>query len=213
VRSVQNPNIQKPTTQPNLTPQNFNHGGHEIFDVHEALSGIINALDQYMMFRQYIKCQELLSILDRQYQFMSDQYNITVEAFTTGLEPSHPTRTYHMEQSNEVRYGLSPSQPKKPCQSVAEINEQRISAAMMGLMKTIASALTMAALEATNPVVRRVLADSVPNYIEMAYELFLYQNKRQFYQVPQLSQADMQQMLTSFAPAAGQPQMPQNKLM
>ena len=71
---------------------------------------------------------------------------------------------------------------------------------------------TMAALETTNPVVRRVLADSVPNCIEMAYEISLYQNKHHYYQVPQLAQQDMQQLLNSFAPAQGMPQMPNNNL-
>jgi spore coat protein CotF len=64
----------------------------------------------------------------------------------------------------------------------------------------------MAALETTNPVVRRVLADSVPNCIEMAYELSSYQNKNHYYQVPQLSQQDMNQMQNAFAPAQGMPQ-------
>jgi spore coat protein CotF len=68
----------------------------------------------------------------------------------------------------------------------------------------------MSALETTNPVVRRVLADSVPNCIEMAYEISLYQNKHHYYQVPQLAQQDMQQMLNSFAPVQGQTQMPDN---
>jgi spore coat protein CotF len=69
---------------------------------------------------------------------------------------------------------------------------------------------TMAALETTNAVVRRVLADSVPNFIEMAYEISLYQNKHHYYQVPQLAQQDMQQMANAFAPAQGKPQMPKN---
>ena len=70
---------------------------------------------------------------------------------------------------------------------------------------------TMAALETTNPVVRRVLADSVPNCIEMAYELSIYQNKHHYYQVPQLAQQDMQQLLNSFA-TVGQPAMPNQNL-
>ena len=58
---------------------------------------------------------------------------------------------------------------------------------------------TMAATETCNPVVRRVFADSVPNCIEMAYELAIYQNKHHYYQVPQLAAQDMQQLLNSFA--------------
>lgn len=61
----------------------------------------------------------------------------------------------------------------------------------------------MSALEATNPVLRRIFADSVPNVVEMAYEIYLYQNKHQYYQVPQYQQQDMQAIINSFAPVQG----------
>lgn len=115
-----------------------------------------------------------------------------------------------MNQGNDFVYGLKTSQPKKPLQSVEEITDECISGCMLGSVKANASAKTMAALETTNPVVRRVLADSVPNCIEMAYEISLYQNKHHYYQVPQLAPQDMQQMLTMYAPSQVNQQMPNN---
>jgi spore coat protein CotF len=194
--------------QPNQMANPMNHGGHEVLDLHEAISCMINVLDQFMMYRMFVKDPELIDIIDRQYYFILDQYNITCECFSTGNDPSHPTKKYMMKQNNNVAYGLTPGQPNKPMQSIEQINDKGISGHMMGLIKSTASGLTMASLEVTNPVVRRVLADSVPNYIEMAYEIFLYQNKQQYYQVPQLSQQDMAQMTNSYAPFTGQPQMP-----
>jgi spore coat protein CotF len=196
-----------------MVPPQMNHGGHEVFDIHEVLSGSIGAMDQYMLLRQHVKDPELLDILDRQYKFMQDEYNITVECFKSGQNPSHPTQSYKMKQDNDFVYGLQPSQPKKPLQSVSELTEECISSMMLGCVKSGASMKTMAALEVTNPVVRRVLADSVPNCIEMAYEISIYQNKHHYYQVPQLAQQDMQQMLNSFAPAQGMMQMPNNNMM
>lgn len=70
-----------------------NHGGHEMFDMHEVLSGTLTVLDQFMMLRQFCKDQELLNILDRQHQFITSQYNITAECFKTGSEPSQKTAT------------------------------------------------------------------------------------------------------------------------
>ena len=188
-------------------PQQMNHGGHEVLDLHEVLSGSVAALNQMMLLRPQVKDQELLDILDRQYRFALDEYNITVEAFKTGKDPSHPTGSYKMTQGNDFVYGMKASQPKKPIQSASEMSDEIISGFMLDAAKTGASAKTMAALEATNPVVRRVLADSVPNCIEMAYELSIYQNKHHYYQVPQLAQQDMQQLLNSFA-TGGQPAMP-----
>jgi len=194
-----------------VTPQ-MNHGGHEIFDVHEVLSGAIGTMNQYLLLSQHTKDPELLDIINRQYQFMLDEYNITVDCFKSGQNPSKPTQSYKMTQGNDFVYGLKPSQPKKPLQSVSEITDECISSLMLGGVKSGASMKTMAALEVTNPVVRRVLADSIPNCIEMAYEISIYQNKHQYYQVPQLAQQDMNQLLNAFAPAQGMPQMPSNKM-
>ncbi|KMY48818.1 spore coat protein [Peribacillus loiseleuriae] len=182
-------------------PQQLNHGGHELFDVHEVLSGTIGTLNQYMLLRQHVKDPELMDMLDRQYQFIQDEYNTTVDCFTTGGNPAKPTQSYKMKQGNDFIFGLTPTQPKKPLQSVTEITDESISGLMLGAVKSSAAMKAMAACEVTNPVVRRVLADSVPNCIEMAYEISIYQNKHHYYQVPQLAKQDMQQMLNAFAPA------------
>ncbi|MGM7634409.1 spore coat protein [Bacillus sp. Hm123] len=191
--------------QTGAVPQQLNHGGHEVMDVHEVLSGSIGAMNQYTMLRQYVKDQELLGILDRQYQFMQQEYNTTVDCFRSGQDPAVPTQSYEMTQNNDFIFGLTPTQQKKPIQSISEITDENVSGLMLGAMKSSAALKAMAACEVTNPVVRRVLADSVPNCIEMAYELSIYQNKHHYYQVPQFSQQDMQQMVQAFAPAQGNP--------
>jgi spore coat protein CotF len=185
-------------------PPQLNHGGHEVIDLNEVLGAAIGAMNSYMLLRQHVKDPELLDILDRQHKFMQDEYNITVECFKTGQNPSHPTSKYMMNQGNDFIYGMKPAQPKKPWQSVSEINDEYISSCMLASCKSSASMKTMAALETTNPVVRRVLADSIPNCIEMGYELSIYQNKHHYYQVPQLAETDMNTYRNSFAPAQGQ---------
>ncbi|MDW0117073.1 spore coat protein [Sporosarcina thermotolerans] len=192
-------------------PPTMNHGGHELFDVHEVLSSAIAGLNQAMILRPHVKDPELLDILDRQYRFAMDEYNITVECFKTGQDPSHPTGSYKMKQSNDFIYGMKQSQPKKPMQNSNEITDEMISGFLLGSAKANATGKTAAALETCNPVVRRVLQDSIPNCIEMAYELALYQNKHHYYQVPQLAQQDMQQLVNSYASAQGQPALPPNQ--
>ncbi|MCA1011152.1 spore coat protein [Halobacillus halophilus] len=186
--------------QPNMAP-NQNHGGHELFDAHEVIAGVISMLDQYQMYDQHIQDQELKDILHRQSTFVTQMYNTVVQSFQTGQDPKMPTQQYRMQQNNNAVYGLKPGQPKKPNQSVNELSDQGLSAYMLGQTKSLASLLTMTALEMTNPVLRRVISDSVPNFIEMSYEIFLYQNKNGYYQVPQLNQQDMNQMLQSYQPA------------
>lgn len=196
---------------PSSTNVSFHHGGHEFFDVSEVLAGTINVLDQFMMFRQYIQDKELLDILDRQYQHVLDGYNALVETFSTGQAPSRPHVPYQTKATQQVIYGIAPTQPKKPNASLADIKDKGISGHMLGLIKSAGSLMTMSAVEVTNPFVRRLMAETVPCYIEMAYEIFLYQNKHRYYQVPQLSQQDMTQMLNSFVTMENMPQMPQTK--
>lgn len=190
----------------------LNHGGHDLFDSHEIIAGMINVLDQFMIFRTFMTDQELISLLDRQYAFIESQYNVLAEAFSTGQKPSASTGVYNMTLSHDVQFGITPSQPKKPNRSISDVKEAGLSAHMLGLIKSQASLMGMAATEITNPVVRRIVADTVPNFIELAYEIFLYQNKHSYYQVPQLSPSDAEKMVHSYQPVNGQPAtMPQSK--
>ncbi|KMK78340.1 spore gernimation protein GerQ [Alkalihalobacillus pseudalcaliphilus] len=198
-----------PQNSTQATPT-FNHGGHEMFDCHEILAGIINVLDQFMIFRGYMKDPELIQLLDRQYQFLESQYNLIVESFRSGQDPSQGTGQYQMKLSHTVQFGIKPSAPKKPNRNISEVKEAGLSAHMLGLLKSTASTMAMIAVEVTNPVIRRVLADTVPNIIEMAYEVFLYQNKHGYYQVPQLKPADMQAMSTAFTTVSQPATMPSN---
>ncbi|MEI5906942.1 spore coat protein [Bacillus spongiae] len=178
--------------------QNKNHGGHELFDVHEILSGIINMLDQYQLYDQHIKDPELKEILIRQSAFVTAMYNTIVEIFQTGHEPNIPMKTYTMSQSHTTTYGIKPNAPKKPNQSVNDLTDKGLSSYMLGHTKALASLFAMTALEMTNPGIRRAVTYNVPNFIEMSYEIFLYQNKNGFYQVPQLNEQDMSLMLKSY---------------
>ena len=79
---------------------------------------------------------------------------------------------------------------------------------MLACHKAGATGKTAAALESTNPVVRRVLQDSIQNCIEMAYEISLYQNKKGYYQVPQFDQSTMNAMLNMYGQAQQAKNMP-----
>ena len=190
------------------SPQAFQHGGHELFDVHEVLNAMIGALNQCVILRENIQDSELLSILDRQYGFMLDEYNITTEAFRTGQDPQHPTRSYKMQTGNEFEYGIKVNDPKKPIQAANEIDDSIIAGTLLGIHKAGAVGKTGAALETTNPVVRRILQDSVPNCVEMAYELSIYMNKKGWYQVAQLAPQDAVAILNLYGQASPAKNMP-----
>jgi spore coat protein CotF len=182
----------------------ISHGGHELLDAHEAIGGLVGGLEHCVMYEQYVQDPELKQIMQSHRNYLTTMYNSIVETLKTGQEPAVKTETYNMATGNDTIYGMQPGQPKMPAQSVNEINDECISGFMMGHMKGCASHFTTTALETSNPVLRRVFADNIPNLIELAYELYFYQNKNHYYQVPQLNNQDMQNYINSFAPVPSQ---------
>lgn len=181
------------------------NGGHELLDADEAIGGVISTLEQFVLYEQHAQDQELLSIIQRQKAYLSQLYNTIIDSLQTGLDPKTNVQKYAMANISEITYGLSPSQPKSPAQTVSEINDECISSYIMGNLKSIASAFTTTALETTNPVLRRIFADNIPNVIELAYEIFLYQNRKGYYQVALLYEQEMQMIKNGYTPT--QPNM------
>lgn len=195
----QNQNMQDSSQMP--ADQSF--GGHEMFDAHEAISSLVGGMEQYLLYEQHIQDPELKTMMQQHQSYLTTLYNTVVETMKTGQDPTVKTQTYNMAQENNVIYGMQPAQPSTPAQTVNEINDETVSSYMMSCLKNTASSFTTTATETTNPVLRRIFADSVPNLVEMAYEIFLYQNKNQYYQVPQLNPQDMEQYRNRFAPIQG----------
>lgn len=180
----------------------FQHGGHEMFDVQEVLSGAVSLLNTYKITKEMVQDVELKEVMDRQVSFLTQEYNTLLEAFQTGSKPTVSLKSYMMKMDHNFTYGLKESEPVTPITQVTDMNDQHLSSLLLGMMKSSASLRAMTALEMTNPVVRRVVADSVPNAVEMAYELSLYQNHYGYYQVPQLPTQDMQKMMNAYGPSS-----------
>lgn len=181
------------------------NGGHELLDADEAIDTMLGALEQFVLYEQHAQDQELLAIIQKQKAYLSQMYNSIVDSLQSGLEPKTIVENYAIDHISMVSYGLSPAQAKSPAQTVSEINDECVSSYIMGNLKAIASAFTTTALEVTNPVLRRLFADHIPNVIELAYEIFLYQNRKGYYEVALLPQQEMQRIKNGFAPT--QPNM------
>lgn len=184
-------------------PPQMQFGGHELLDADEAIGALVGALEHYVLYDQYVQDQELSNIMQRQRGFLNQLYNTILDTMKTGTDPAVKTQTYHMQEGNDSIYGMKQSSPKTPIQSINELNDECISSFILSHLKAVSTAFTLAALEATNPVLRRVFADSIPNSIEMAYEMYLYMNKKGYYEVAQLQQQDMQMIMNSYGPVQG----------
>lgn len=191
----QNQEIKSSTEMP--PQQQF--GGNELLGIHEMLGGVIGALEHSALFEEHVQDVELTNIIKRQSVALTQMYNTIVSTLQTGQVPAVKTGDYEMQVNNTALYGMKPTTPKKPITSMSEINDACISSGLLGHLKGIATHLTSSSIEATNPILRRVMADSIPNVIEMAYEMFLYQNKHSYYQVPLLPVSEMQIIKNGFA--------------
>lgn len=183
-----------------MSPQQ-QFGGLEVLEAKETIGALVGGMEHFAIFKEHIQDQQFLSITEKQHQFLGQLYNTIIDTFKSGKDPAVKTQNYEMGQTaTSTVYGMQPSSPKTPIQSMSELNDECISSALLGQLKGIATHLTTTSLESTNPVLRRIFADSVPNIIEMAYEIYLYQNKNQYYQVPQLSQTDTQTIQNTYGP-------------
>src|SRR5690625_7809884 len=98
----------------------------ELLDAHEAIGGLIGAMEQSLFYEQHVQDPELKTMLQNHKAFKTQLYNTIVDTLQSGQDPSTPTQSYKMNESNDVVYGMMPSQPKTPAQTINEINDECI---------------------------------------------------------------------------------------
>lgn len=181
-------------------------GGPELMHAHESIGSLVGAIEHLNLSLAQIQDKQLSGIAMRQRDYMMTIYDVLLETVHTAAEPTNKITDYMMLFDNPTTtFGLTQKPPKKPIQQATEITDDCISGAILGHLKGIATSFTTTSLEATNPVLRRVFADAIPNIIEMAYEVFLYENQKSYYEVPQYSGADMLMIIKSYGKITNPP--------
>ncbi|RNB79715.1 spore coat protein [Brevibacillus fluminis] len=162
-------------------------GAHEVMELHEVLSGTINAINHFELYRPYVKDPQLMALLDRHLQFMTQEYNNLAQAVNQqgmGAAMGVPYRAPKM--MNPVM-GLHQPKPQHPNASAHEMNDEDVSCAMLGCHKASASMQIVATQEIVHPQLRRMVQQGAVNCSEMSYEVFQYMNQKGYYQVPTLA--------------------------
>lgn len=181
-------------------------GGPELINVDASMGALVEAIEHLNLSLAQIQDKQLSGIATRQRDYMMNIYHVILETLQTAAEPSNKINDYNMVfEHPKTSFGLTQKPPKKPIQQATELTDECISSSILSHLKGIAVSFTTTSLEATNPVLRRVFADAIPNIIEMAYEAFLYQNQKSYYEVPQYSGADMLMILNSYGKIANPP--------
>lgn len=177
------------------------YGAHEVMELHEVLTDAIDGINRFQLYRPHVTDNELLSILDHQVQFMTQNYNNMVQAANqTGLGQATP---YRAPKSPQPKYGLHNPQPQSPNDSVNAMDDQDVSSGMLGCHKASAFVRMMGALECANPELRRMMQQAAVNCSEQAYEVWQYMNEKGYYQVPTMKEMTTDTMMSTYSTTTG----------
>ncbi|AJY76299.1 spore coat protein [Paenibacillus beijingensis] len=189
-------------------------GAHETMEVHEILTSTIDGINLFQLYRPHVKDQQLLQILDRQLQFMINEYNQTVQMLNNqGNGQAVPYRTV---KNIAPIYGLNNPAAQTPNISMNQMDDRDVASGMLGCHKASASMKMIAALECADPQLRRTMQQGAVNCAEQAYEVWQYMNQNGHYQVPTMKEMTTNTVLNSYQPTTmnnmNMPQMQQQTM-
>lgn len=188
-----------------------NYGAHEVLELHEVLTTVINGINQIQLLRGHVQDQQLAQMIDHQSQFAVSEYNNLVNLVNQqGMGQATPYRAMKTAQPS---YGLQEPAHLSPNTSASQLDDRDISSIILGIHKASAGMKMIAALEVANPQIRRALQQSATNCSEQAYEVWTYMNQKGYYQVPTMKEMTTNTMMSIYEQAGGMGQSMQNQNM
>ncbi|MFC4078130.1 spore coat protein [Salinithrix halophila] len=186
-------------------------GAHEIMEAHEVLTDTIDGINQFQLYRPHVKDPQLGQILDRQLQYMIQEYDQMVTMINQQggpitvrqprqLQPGswQPTETAAQTQPT---YGLDNPQTQSPNTSMEQMDDRDVASGMLGCAKASAVMRMHASLECVDPTLRQVMVQGAVSCSQQAYETFQYMNQKGYYQVPTMEERTMNTVLNTYQPA------------
>lgn len=173
-------------------------GAHEIMEMHEVLCETINCINTFQLFQQHVTDAGLRQILDRQLEFLNNEYNSMVNTLHThGWAQAVP---YRAQKGGTPKYGLQQPATEAPNASPQQLDDRDIAACMLSSAKCSATMRMHAALECADPNLRSMLLQAAQNSAEMAYETWNFMNQKGYYQVPTMMPQTTQTMINVYQP-------------
>ncbi|GAB6181921.1 spore coat protein [Desulfotomaculum defluvii] len=174
------------------------YGAHEVMELHEVLTDVIDGINQFELYRPHVTDQNLSLIMDRQINFMTQEYNDMVQALTQkGMTQA---RQYNAPITSQPVYGLDNPKTQSPNTSYKRLDNRDVASGMLGCLKSSAILKSMASLECADLNLRRMVQQGSINCSEMAYEIWQYMNQNGYYQVPTMKQMTTDTMISTYTP-------------
>ncbi|MHB1418917.1 MAG: spore coat protein [Bacillota bacterium] len=175
-------------------------GAHETMEIHEVLTETINGINTFQLYRPYVRDNNLRSILDKQLQFMHQEYSNMVQAVSQrGKSQAIP---YRAAKGSTPSYGLNNPPTQVPNASPNEFDDKDIAHGMLGFHKASASMKMTATLECADPQIRRLIMQGATNCAEQAYEVWQYMNQQGYYQVPTMKDMTTNTVIGTYSSTA-----------
>lgn len=157
-------------------------GAHEIMEAHEVLTDTIDGINQFHLYRPHVRDQQLQQILEKQVNFMEQEYQNMVSMLSQHRGVS--AEPYQSRINAGIKYGLRNPSPVAPHETAGQLTDRDVASGMLGCAKSTAVLRMSAGLECADPQIRRAIIQCAVSSAEMAYETFSFMNQRGMYQVP-----------------------------
>jgi spore coat protein CotF len=167
-------------------------------ELHEVLSETITGINTVQLYGDHVRDPQLKSMIDRQLEFMTNEYNNMVRALQQ--EGYHEAVPYRANMNFSPTYGLRSPSSTTPNASATQIDDRDAASAVMSIHKTGASKRMMASLECANPQLRKMLIQGAVNCADQAYDVWQFMNSRGYYQVPTMQQNTTNTMMNIYQP-------------
>lgn len=169
-------------------------GAHELLDLKEVLDRVKSGINVFKLYKPLIQDHELQRMVDHQLRFMIHEYNTFVN--NLGVITEEPA--LYEEQNNVFpNYGVNPTTPVSPS---GTITDRDIAANILGFHKSTAAIKLQATLECADEELRSIMLQSSNNCVHKAYEVWVYMNKKGYYQVPVLDDDFSHQIINQYEP-------------
>lgn len=177
-------------------------GAHEVMEMHEVMNDAINGLNQFQLYRSFVKDPQLQQIMDRQIQFAINEYNgmVSIAQQKSGGQAI----PYRSPKNFSPVYGLDNPGTQSPNVSANQMDDRDVASSMLSCHKSSALFKMIAALECADPQLRSMLQQGAVNCAEQAYEIWQYMNQKGYYQVPTMKEMTTNTVMNSYQQAGMQ---------
>ncbi|MFS0638597.1 spore coat protein [Mesobacillus foraminis] len=164
----------------------FTLGAHEVLELHEVLEETVSAIHQFRLYQPHVQDDDLRTLISTQLTFMLSEYDYLVSLSESISNTKGEVYKRHNPKVDPV-YGLDGPHMIYPKPSLPQMTDRDVASGMLQALKSGAVMKKRASLEIASRPLRDALQQASQNCSEQAYEVFLYMNRRGYYQVPILS--------------------------